>query len=275
MRKSRFDLTNKYALITGGGGLLGPEHGIALASCGASIILVDIDHSGLENARSRIFDEVPDAVIKLFTADITDENSLVSILRKCICSGISIDILVNNAAINPKMKEENNLVTGDVEHYDMQEWQNEINVGITGTFLCSKVFGSEMAKNGYGVIVNIASDLAISAPDHRVYTTTENISDVKHFKPIGYVVTKTAMIGMTRYLATYWAHKGIRVNALVPGAVFNSQPEYLVRNISNRVPLQRMANKDEYREALLFLASEASSYMTGQMLVVDGGRSIW
>ena len=169
----------------------------------------------------------------------------------------------------------NNKETGTVEDYDMELWDREIKVGITGTFLCCKIFGTEMANRGSGVIVNIASDLAIQAPDQRVYSESGRMEDVKHFKPIGYPVVKSAMLGLNRYLATYWAHKGVRVNCLVPGAVLTTQSDHLVKNISYRVPIGRLAEKYEYQEAIAFLASDASSYMTGQEIIMDGGRSIW
>lgn len=269
----RFDISNRNALITGGGGFLGPEHAIALSQHGAIITLIDIDQNGLTRAKNQILSEVEYAEIKTVLLDITDEDSLLH-FRNGLGDN-SIDILVNNAAINPKMNNIESGTSGMVENYDMNMWNQELNVGITGTFLCSKIFGSVMANNGYGNIINVASDLAILGPDHRVYSSTGEIEDVQHFKPIGYSVVKSAMLGITRYLATYWAHKGVRVNCLVPGAVFNYQSESLVKQVSDRIPLRRMANHDEYREAIVFLASEASSYMTGQMLVIDGGRSTW
>ena len=273
--KSRFNLKNKNALITGGGGLLGSEHAIALAKWGCNIILIDIDEVGLENARKRIIDEIPEALVKTAVIDITLENELVKLKENLYENSLSINILINNAALNPKMDSINSGTSGTVEDYDMSLWEREINVGITGTFLCCKVFGSDMSIHGNGVIINIASDLAIQAPDQRVYSKSGNINDVKHFKPIGYPVVKSAMLGLNRYLATYWAHKGVRVNCLVPGAVLNTQSADLIDNISYRVPLGRLADKFEYQEAIAFLASDASSYMTGQEIIIDGGRSIW
>lgn len=275
IKHSRFNLSGKGALITGGGGLLGPEHAAALARWGATVVLVDINREGLRTARKHVLAQVPEAHVETAVVDITDELTLINLKDRLEGKGIMIDILVNNAALNPKMDRLNGTTSGTVENYDMDLWDRELGVGITGTFLCCKVFGHAMAERGGGVIVNIASDLAIQAPDQRVYSSTGRIEDVQHFKPIGYSVVKSAMLGITRYLATYWAHKGVRVNSLVPGAVFNHQPESLVRQVSERVPLRRMAEKSEYREALVFLASEASSYMTGQILVMDGGRSIW
>ena len=187
----------------------------------------------------------------------------------------TVDILINNASINPKMKNLDSFISGRIEDYDLNEWNKELNVGINGTFICSKVFGSRMAENEKGgVIINISSDLAIRAPDQRVYSPTESFDDIKSYKPLGYSVVKTAMIGMTRYLAEYWGHKNIRVNALLPGGVLNNQPEELVNNVKKRTLLGRWANKDEYEDAIVFLASDSSAYMTGQLIIMDGGRSV-
>ena len=272
---SQFDLSGKTALITGGAGLLGPEHGSGLARCGAAIVLVDLNESNLKLARDRVLAQLPEAEVLTAVGDICDEEALVRLNQHLSSQGVKVDILVNNAALNPKMDPSDSEMSGTVENYDMRLWENEIKVGITGTFLCCKIFGSAMAERGYGVIVNIASDLAFQAPDQRVYSETDRMEDVKHFKPIGYPVVKSAMLGMNRYLATYWAHRGVRVNCLVPGAVFNHQHEHLLEQVKKRIPMGRWANRSEYQGALAFLASEASSYMTGQMIVLDGGRSVW
>lgn len=272
----RFDLSGQGALITGGAGLLGPEHAAGLARCGAAVVLIDIVASALDRARRRVLDQVPGARVLTEGVDITDEKALTGLRDRLEAAGHTIDILVNNAAVNPKMDELGGGLTGTVEAYDLGEWERELKVGVTGTFLCCKVFGAAMARRGRGAIINIASDLAIQAPDPRVYAESGRIEDVKNFKPIGYSVVKAAMLGLNRYLATYWAHRGVRVNCLVPGAVLNGNlPEYLVRNVRERVPLGRWADKTDYQGAVAFLASSASSFMTGQILVMDGGRSVW
>ncbi|MBI2602109.1 MAG: SDR family oxidoreductase [Deltaproteobacteria bacterium] len=272
---NRFDLENRTALITGGAGLLGPQHGIGLALFGSRVILVDIHEPHLELAKERILSEVRDAKVDIYKCDICDEEGVLKLHHLIAQSGQHVDILVNNAALNPKMGEPGQACLGSLEEYDIQSLQHEISVGLIGSVICSKIFGSAMAKRGNGVLIHIASDLAIIAPDHRIYSETERIEDVTNFKPVGYSIVKSSLLGLSRYLATYWAHKGVRSNCLVPGGVFNNQPEPLVRNICKRVPLQRMAESHEYREALAFLASDASSYMTGQQLVIDGGRSCW
>jgi len=274
-RRTKMDLTGRTALITGGGGFLGPEHGAALVRWGAAAVLVDVDEAGLAAACKRLRHEFPDAHVESAVADITDEAALHKLRSDLDRRRLEIDILVNNAALNPKMDSLNGGSSGSVEAYDMNLWEQELKVGITGTFLCCRTFGARMAERGRGSIVNIASDLAILAPDQSIYAPSGRIEDVRHFKPIGYSVVKSAMLGLNRYLATYWGHQGVRVNCLVPGPVFNDQPEPLLGRIREKIPLRRWADKSEYQEALAFLASDASSYMTGQMLVMDGGRSIW
>ncbi len=275
-RTSSLNLSGKTALVTGGAGLLGPEHGVGLARYGATVILLDIIEDGLEEARQRVLNQIAEARVETAVADITNQASLERVRDEFEKKGMQVDVLVNNAALNPKMMDcAEGAISGTVEDYDMVLWEKEIGVGITGIFLCCRVFGSAMAERKTGSIVNIASDLAIQAPDQRVYSPTGRMEDVTNFKPIGYPVVKAAMLGLNRYLATYWAHKGVRVNALIPGAVFNNQPDSLLKEVSRRVPLGRWADRKEYQEAIAFLASEASSYMTGQELVMDGGRSIW
>jgi NAD(P)-dependent dehydrogenase (short-subunit alcohol dehydrogenase family) len=162
-----------------------------------------------------------------------------------------------------------------LENFPLDVWNDDLRVGLTGAFLCSRVFGSEMAKRGKGVILNIASDLALISPDQRLYRQLGIPDDQQPVKPVTYSVVKTGLIGLTRYLATYWASSGVRVNAISPGGVFNNQPEIFLAELYQRIPLGRMANADEYQGSILFLCSDASSYMTGANLVVDGGRTCW
>lgn len=267
-------LKNKNAIITGGGGLLGPRHGIALARAGANVTLIDINKEGLERAKKEILIEVEEANVFTSVLDITSLAAVEDFEDNYFQDKDFFHILVNNAAINPKMKEANSTASGRVEDYDMDEWNKELNVGITGSFICSRIFGSKMAENNDGVIINISSDLAIRAPDQRVYSPTENFEDIKSFKPMGYSIVKTSMIGMTKYLAEYWGYKNVRVNALLPGGVYNNQPAELVKNVKKRTLLNRWANLDEYEDVIVFLASDSSAYMTGQSIIMDGGRSV-
>lgn len=271
---SKETLSEKTAMITGAGGLLGPHHGIGLSSAGAKVILTDIDEQGLEHSKNKILESNKDAIVETAILDITNLAAVENFEKSYIENNKYIDILINNAALNPKMKNTTSEVTGRIEDYDLNQWNKEINVGITGTFICSRVFGSRMAEKEGGVIINISSDLAIRAPDQRVYSPTLNFEDIESYKPLGYSVVKTSLIGMTKYLAEYWGHRNVRVNALLPGGVYNNQPQQLVENVKRRTLLGRWANVDEYEDAIVFLASDSSAYMTGQSIVMDGGRSV-
>lgn len=272
----KFEIRNRWALITGAAGLLGMEHVRALLDIGANVVLQDIDPKKLEQARIRLEDEYPQSKLVFSASDITSEDSMNNLKSELNNAGILVNILVNNAAINPKY----DLVSAAgqktrLENFDLQDWEYQLRVGLTGSFLCSKVFGSAMAQNGGGVIVNVASDLSIISPDQRLYQKSGIQPDEQPVKPVTYSVIKSGLIGLTKYLATYWCNSGVRVNALSPGGVFDGQSDEFILKLSALIPLGRMANVDEYRSAIQFLCSDASTYMTGQNLVIDGGRSTW
>jgi NAD(P)-dependent dehydrogenase (short-subunit alcohol dehydrogenase family) len=272
----KFDLSNTWALVTGAGGLLGLEHSRALLETGANVVLQDIDLVKLDRAKATLEAEYAQNLIRISSSDITSESSMFSLQKELESERISISILINNAGFNPKYSQVSTSgLKSRVEHFDLNDWENQIRVGLTGAFICSKVFGSEMAKSGGGVIVNIASDLSVIAPDQRLYEKVGIQSDEQPVKPVTYSVIKSGLIGLTKYLATYWHNSGVRVNALSPGGVYEGQEEEFVAKLSALIPLGRMANSDEYRSAIQFLCSDASSYMTGQNIVVDGGRSVW
>ena len=273
MKNNYYDLTGKTALITGAAGLLGREHAIALAALGAKVVLTDISESGLETVSRKLSFEIPPEQIQTYEMDVTSVGSIKSVQEQL---DRDIDILINNAAIDPKVNANNNLVEiSRFEHFPLSQWNFQLEVGLTGAFLCSQTFGSAMAKRGSGVILNIASDLSIIAPDQRLYQRSELPQKQQPVKPVTYSVMKTALVGLTRYLATYWAEQGVRVNALSPGGVYNGQGEEFVTRLTNLIPMGRMADHDEYQGAVQFLCSSASRYMTGQNIAVDGGRSVW
>jgi NAD(P)-dependent dehydrogenase (short-subunit alcohol dehydrogenase family) len=272
----KFDLSNSWALITGAAGLLGLEHSRALLEAGANVVLQDINTDKLNRAKLTLEAEYPINTIRMSSSDITSEPSMFALLNKLESERISISILINNAGINPKYGQVSTSgVNSRVEHFDLDDWEKQIRVGLTGAFICSKVFGSRMAKSGGGVIVNIASDLSVIAPNQRLYEKVGVQSDKQPVKPVTYSVIKSGLIGLTKYLATYWHNSGVRVNALSPGGVYEDQNPEFVTKLSELIPLGRMANIDEYRSAIQFLCSDASSYMTGQNLIIDGGRSTW
>lgn len=265
----KFKLNNQFALITGAGGLLGYQHAKALLECGAKVVLTDINLKSLEkNFKLLKKDFNYDKIFKI-KMDVVNEKSIINCKKVLINKKIFISILINNASYNPKL---NKLKSQSFENFSLKKWNREINVGLTGAFLCSKIFGSEMAHFKKGVILNISSDLSVISPDHRIYN---NGKGFRNIKPITYSVAKTGLIGLTRYLATYWASKNIRCNAISPAGVYDGHKKEFVNKIKKLIPLNRMARKDEYKSAIQFLCSDASSYMTGQNLIIDGGRSIW
>jgi len=275
MQNPKFDLTGKSALITGAGGLLGVEHAAALLECNARVVLTDISAGVLEAARDRL--AAPASLVELRTIDVSRPEQVADVAQSLRGAGMRVDILVNNAAIDPKMKGGAGMVESSrLENFPLEQWNVQVAVGLTGAFLCSQAFGTQMAQDGKGgVILNIASDLSVFSPDQRLYRKADLPDDMQPVKPVTYSVIKTGLIGLTRYLATYWAECGVRANALSPGGVFNGQDEVFVQKLSALIPLGRMAQRDEYRSAVQFLCSDASSYMNGQNIVMDGGRSAW
>lgn len=254
--------------------MLGAQHARALAEIGARVVIADLDLIAARGVAARIDAEFGSGRALPLLLDVSSPVS-VSAARDSFATAGAIDILVNNAAIDSKVTREAGLGEGSrVENFSLEQWNREIAVGLTGTFLCTRAFGSVMARRGRGVILNIASDLSVIAPDQRLYRKADRPDDQQPVKPVTYSVIKTGLIGMTRYFAAYWAADGVRVNALSPGGVANGQPDEFVTRLTSLIPLGRMARHDEYRGAVQFLCSDASAYMTGQNIVVDGGRSI-
>ena len=271
-----FDLSGKVAVITGGAGLLGTEHAIALALAGAEVVITDIQGDAAREVADQLGSKHGLNKCQGLAMDVTDADSILRVQKELLTRYQGIHILINNAAVDPKIKEGNVLVESSrFENFPLEQWHYQINVGLTGAFLCSQKFGGWMASHGGGVILNIASDLSVFAPDQRIYRKEGLPESRQPVKPVTYSVIKTALVGMTRYLATYWAEKKIRVNALSPGGVYVNQPEEFVRKLTHLIPMGRMARREEYRGAVQFLCSEASSYLTGQNIVMDGGRSVW
>ena len=274
MTFEKFNLSGKTALITGAAGLLGMEHAAALLESSAQVVLTDIGESALQSAHTKLAQNFESTKIITKVMDVTSSQGVRTVAEELWADGLRIDILVNNAAIDPKVKgEEGMLETSRLENFPLDQWDLQVAVGLTGAFLCSQVFGTAMSSDGNGgVILNIASDLSVFSPDQRLYRIEALQDDRQPVKPVTYSVIKAGLIGLTRYLATYWADQGVRCNALSPGGIFNGQCEEFVQRLSTLIPLGRMASKDEYRAAIQFLCSEASSYMNGQNLVMDGGQ---
>ena len=270
-----FDLSGKSALITGATGLLGVEHAKALLEIGCKVILTDINDEKLVAKKKLLGRKFNEALIMTFIMDVSDKKSIELVRDQLTNHNIYIDILLNNAAVNPSFENKKNIFSR-LENFPEDQWDIQIEVGLKGAFLCCQIFGSLMSKSDKkGVILNIASDLSVFSPDQRIYKKKDISDDNQVVKPITYSIVKTGLIGLTRYISTYWSEHGVRCNALSPGGVYNNQDEEFVKNLTNLIPMGRMAKKDEYKGAIQFLCSDASSYMNGQNIVMDGGRSIW
>jgi len=264
-----FNLEGRTAIVTGALGLIGKQHCIALAEAGANVVVSDINE---EKCIAFAKELNTDSIGLAF--DICNkqqvENSKIKILDKFN----HIDVLVNNAAINDMVENPVSLLEeSKFENYPLDLFRKVIDVNVTGMFICSQVFGTEMAKRQKGSIINIASTYGIVAPDQSLYLKPDGSR--LFYKSPAYPTAKGAVISFTRFLAAYWGSQNVRVNALSPGGVENNQADFFIDNYSKRTPLNRMAQPDDYKGALLFLASDASSYMTGANLVVDGGWTIW
>lgn len=269
-----FDMTGRVAVITGGAGLLGVKHAEALAEAGCIPVLLDLQHTAAET-RARELADAFDLPATALRADITRPDDISRAVDVVLERYGRVDVLINNAANDPKVGPSQGVQWSRLENYPLEQWDSDLAVGLTGAFLCSRAFGSEMARRGRGVILNVASDLAVIAPDQRIYRKEGLADDEQPVKPVTYSVVKTGLIGLTRYLATYWADAGVRANAISPGGIYVEQSDEFVQKLTRLIPAGRMARVDEYKAAVLFLCSDASSYMTGQNLVMDGGRTCW
>jgi NAD(P)-dependent dehydrogenase (short-subunit alcohol dehydrogenase family) len=274
MKNPPFDLSDRVAIVTGGAGFMGPKHAEAIAAQGGLPVLVDLPAADPEGTARALSARLGRPVLG-FAADVTKAAEVLAILDFVLKSCGRVDILVNNAANNPKVDAKGLTQTNRFEEFSLDLWNADLEVILTGSFLCCQVIGGAMAKQRRGVILNVASDLAVIAPDQRLYRKEGLPADQQPVKPITYSVAKTGLVGLTRYLATYWSDLGIRVNAISPGGVENNQAPDFVRRLEQLIPLGRMAHADEWQGALVFLCSDASSYITGINLVIDGGRSCW
>ena len=274
--REAFDLTGRVAIITGGAGLLGRKHGEAVAEMGGTPILVDLDKIKVESAAKSIRKRYASEILG-WVVDVTSEKAVQELKTRVIEKFGRIDILINNAANNPSVSNEikSEGQWSRLENFSLDLWEKDLSVGLTGAFLCSQIFGSKMARAGSGVILNIGSDLGLIAPDQRLYRKEGLPPDEQPVKPVTYSVTKAGLVGLTRYLATYWADRGVRTNLIAPGGVYTDQDQPFVEQLSKLIPLGRMAHQDEYKSAIAFLVSDASSYMNGAVLSIDGGRTCW
>lgn len=274
----KFDLTNKVAVVTGGPGLLGREFCRTLAEAGASVVVADINAEAVNQLAIQLIQSGYHCLG--VATDVTQPESVQNLVNETLATFRRLDILVNSAAIDPKFDPQalaemshTRAVSGAFEDYPLEQWKTALDVNLTGMFLCCQAAVKPMlAQEKKGSIINICSTYGLVGPDQRIY---QRDGQQTSFKPVYYSVTKAGVLGLTHYLATYYAGTQIRVNALTPGGVFNNHDDQFLHAYTARTVMGRMATKDEMNGALLFLASDASSYMTGSNLVVDGGWTAW
>lgn len=263
----------RIAIVTGAFGLLGRQHTIALRQIGYKVFALDNNTDSLDDFNNfiKLEDGQNEMVVPLIV-DLCNESEIQASIRRIIEQEGRLDSLVNNAAYNPVPSISR--LSERVESFQVDSWDKEVQIGLTATILMVKYSIPHMRAGGS--IVNLASDLAVIAPDQRIYENIGKDSEGNFFvKPLAYSIIKNGMIGMTKYLSTYLAARQIRVNAISPGGVYANQEESFVQALENRIPLGRMSHVSEFRGAIQFLCSDASSYMTGQNLIVDGGRTVW
>jgi len=283
---SLFDLQGRVAVVTGGAGLLGEEFCRTLAEAGAAVVVADIQAAAAQKLAAEICSTssppggaasgAPPAIG--VGVDVTEPASVQQMVQAALETYGRLDILVNSAALDPKVAPSGKIAAavGSFETFPLEAWNRALAVNLTGAFLCCQAAVQPMLAQGSGVIINLSSIYGLVGPDQRIYQRQEEAAAApSQYKPVYYSVSKAGILGLTQYLATYYAGRNIRVNALTPGGVYNQQDPAFVQAYSSRAVLGRMARKDELNGALLFLASDASAYMTGANLIVDGGWTAW
>lgn len=271
----RFRIDGQIVVITGATGLLGRKHAEVIAEYGGTPILLDLNQGVIDTFAQELNAQYGVPATGM-VVDITNESSIAENCKQLLHRFGAISGLVNNAANNPKVEADSNATFSRLENFPLDIWQQDLAVGLTGAFLCAKHYGSAIASNpNGGSIVNIFSDLGLIAPDQRLYAQEGLAEDKQAVKPITYSVVKTGLLGLTRYLATYWADKKVRCNAICPGGIENGQDSEFLEKLHDRIPMGRMASVDEYQGILIFMLSQASAYLNGAVIPVDGGRTTW
>jgi len=271
--KDRFNLNNRIALVTGGAGLLSSQHSNAVLKGNGTLILVDVDKKKLNFFSKKLNKNLKQRVYS-FVCDITNEKKVINLKNKLKKKKLLPDILINNAAIDfkPKNTKFNNK-KNRLEFLEINQLRKEIDVGLIGAVICTKNFGTEMDKKKYRMILNIGSDLSFISPDQNLYKDSKKKEVDQTVKPVSYSIVKHGILGLTKYTANYWPKKNVRCNLLAPGGIMNNQPLKFRKKLNKLIPLGRMAKINEYEETILYMISDASSYMNGAALIVDGGRT--
>ena len=275
MQEDIFRLDGKIIVITGAAGFLGRMHSEAVASYGGVPILLDLEQSNVDELAHKLNEKYNIDTIG-YSVDITNEKNIQDNVELITKTFGRIDGLINNAANNPKMEDDGQVNFSRLENFSLDAWDKDVGIGLTGAFLCAKYYGFEISKNpNGGSIVNISSDLGLIAPDQRLYAKKDLQQHLQPVKPVTYSVIKSGLIGLTRYLSTYWIDENVRCNAICPGGVENGQPSDFLNEVSLRIPMNRLAKPYEYQGTLVWMLSDASSYLNGAIVPVDGGRTAW
>ena len=270
-----FSLSGKIVVITGAAGLLGEKHAEAVAAYGGTPVLLDLSQIAVDVLAEKLNKKYKTNAIG-FSIDITNESRVELVSNEVFKRFGKVDGLVNNAANNPKVEVTSERNFSRLENFPLNIWEQDIAVGLTGSYLCTKYFGFQISQNKCGgSIVNISSDLGVIAPDQRLYEEEGVVDAQQNVKPVTYSIVKSGILGLTRYVATYWADKNVRCNAMCPGGVKNGQPEIFLNKVQSRIPMNRLAQPNEYQGTLIWMLSDASSYLNGAIISVDGGRTTW
>tara|TARA_B100001540_G_scaffold2310_1_gene2193 strand:- start:6961 stop:7788 length:828 start_codon:yes stop_codon:yes gene_type:complete len=275
MLEDIFRLNDKVIVVTGASGLLGEKHAEAIACYGGTPVLIDLSEDKINKIVEQL-NEKYNVNSMGYVVDVTDEEAVKKNVSEVIQKYGKIDGLINNAANNPKVEDSENINFSRLENFPENVWNDDLDVGLKGAFLCAKHYGYEISKNPKGgSILNISSDLGLIAPDQDLYLVEGLPPEKQAVKPVTYSVVKTGIIGLTRYLATYWSKNNVRSNAICPGGVDNNQNEEFISKVSEKIPLGRLANVNEYQGTVVWILSDASSYLNGAIIPIDGGRTAW
>ena len=275
MSTDLFDIRDKVTVITGSSGLLGSAISESIASKGGSLVLLDINNKALSNQKKTLEEKYSSDIFAL-KVDITSEVQVRKACESALKKFNKIDGLINNAANNPSFNNTKTKNFSRLENFPIDQWNKDISISLTGAFLCSKYFGTAISQTSLsGSIINISSDLGLIAPDQNLYREKNKEKLQQNEKPKTYSVAKTGIIGLTRYLSTYWNNGNIRSNALCPGGIEDGQPKDFIKKLNSKIPLGRMAKTSDYTGIIIFLLSDSSSYMNGAVIPIDGGRTAW
>jgi len=274
--KKQFDLTGLTALITGGAGFLGIQFAEAIAEMGGKPLLIDINEKQLKIAEKKL-QEAGLVNFSAYVADIANENLFRKSFKTILSENNAVDILINSAALTKAVIDNSNHdFFAPYEKTDLRLWEEGLKFNLTATHITCKIVGEQMAEIGKGSIINIASDIGVISPNQTIYEPDEaGYEGVNFNSPASYSVSKAGVIHLTKYLSTYWAKKNVRVNCISPAGVYRNHDKNFVKKLSSQIPMGRMALPNEFKGAIIFFASDASSFVTGHNMLIDGGRSIW